>query len=173
MCAWMGETYKMAWPCALLVMIPDILIFSEQVANTAAIASNLVKQQAGGYVLMAAICVLTSFPLSAKFGAVGAAAAIALAYMTLFIYNNILYSIKMQLDMRKFIRECYGKLIIQMALTTAIGYFLCNHIILISGWKGVIIKAIIVSVLYITVMSLTAVEERRFVVEIIKKKRKS
>ena len=79
----------------------------------------------------------------------------------------------MQLDMRKFIRECYGKLIIQMALTTAIGYFLCNHIILISGWKGVIIKAIIVSVLYITVMSLTAVEERRFVVEIIKKKRKS
>ena len=173
MCAWMGEAYKMAWPCALLVMIPDILIFSEQVANTAAIASNLVKQQAGGYVLMAAICVLTSFPLSAKFGAVGAAAAIALAYMTLFIYNNILYSIKMQLDMRKFIRECYGKLILQMVLTTAIGYFLCNHIILISGWKGVIIKAIIVSVLYITVMSLTAVEESRFVVEIIKKKRKS
>ena len=36
----------------------------------------------------------------------------------------------------------------------------------------IIIKAIIVSVLYFAVMSITAGEERRFIVEIVKKKRK-
>lgn len=173
MCSWMGLEFRMAWPCALLVMIPDILIFSEQVANTAAIASNLVKHQAFGYVLMAVVCVLFSFPLSRALGATGAAAAIAIAYLTLFVYNNILYSRKMKLNMWKFIKECYGKLILPIAAAVCVGYFLCDRIILINGWKGVIIKAIIVSILYLIAVS-TAVteEERKFVQGLFKRRTK-
>lgn len=171
MCAWMGEEYVLAWPCALLIMIPDILIFSEQVANTAAIASNHVKEQAIGFVIMAVVCVSLSFPLSARFGVVGAAMAIAAAYFVLFIYNNFLYSRKMQLDMLKFIRECYGKLILPMALVAVVGYFVCSHLIVITGWKAVMIKAVIASALYLAVMALVAVPERRYIIDIIKRRK--
>lgn len=174
MCAWMGPEFRMAWPCALLVMIPDILIFSEQVANTAAIASNLVKQQACGYVFMAVVCVLFSFPLSRALGAPGAAAAIAIAYLTLFVYNNILYSRKMELNMWKFIKECYGKLILPILAVGCVGYFLCNRLILINGWKGVMIKAVIVSLLYLfAVLTAVTEEERKFVLGLFKKRKKS
>ena len=174
MCAWMGPEFRMAWPCALLVMIPDILIFSEQVANTAAIASNLVKQQACGYVLMAVVCVLFSFPLSRALGAPGAAAAIAIAYLTLFVYNNILYSRKMKLNMWNFIKECYGKLILPILAVGCISYFLCNSLILINGWKGVMIKAVIVSLLYLfAVLTAVTEEERKFVLGLFKKRKKS
>nr|WP_302111370.1 hypothetical protein [uncultured Acetatifactor sp.] len=146
--AWMGEDFWVAWPCAALVMLPDLLIFSEQVANTAAIANSLVKYQALGYVLMAAVCVLLSFPLSSAFGAVGASAAIAVAYLVLFVYNNVLYTRKMKLNMGRFLKECYGSLILPILAVGIAGFFLCNYLALPGGWIGVIIKAAIVTALY-------------------------
>lgn len=152
MCSWMGVDFRMAWPCAALVMLPDILIFSAQVANTAAIANNLVKHQAIGYLIMAAVCVALSFPLSSAFGALGAAIAIAAAYAVLFIYNAILYTKKMDLNMWQFIKQCYGKMLLPLLVVGVTGYILCNKFILLEGWPGVIIKGVIVSVLYILVM---------------------
>lgn len=149
MTAWMGADFRMAWPCAALIMIPDILIFSEQVANTAAIANNLVKQQALGYLLMAAICVLCSFPLSRMFGAVGASAAIAIAYSALFIYNNILYTRRMKLDMWKFLKECYGSVIIPMVFAGAAAFFICSRLITAGGWFGVVVKGAVTFILYV------------------------
>lgn len=153
MTAWMGADFRTAWPCAALVMLPDLLIFSEQVANTAAIANNLVKYQALGYVLMAAVCVLLSFPLSSAFGAVGAAAAIAAAYLVLFVYNNVLYTRRMNLDMGRFLRECYGSLILPVAAVGIVGFFLCNRLIMFQGWIGVIVKSAIVMAIYVFAVS--------------------
>lgn len=147
-CAWMGTEYRMAWLCAALIMIPDILIFSEQVANTAAIANNLVKYQALGYIIMAIVCVGLSFPLSKAFGAVGSSLAIVVAYTVLFVYNNIFYMKKMKLNMIKFMRECYGRMILPMLAACAVGVILCRNFVLQEGWMGVIIKALIAAIIY-------------------------
>lgn len=172
MCAWMGPNFRMSWPCAALVMLPDVLIFSEQVANTAAIANNLVKYQALGYLLMAAVCVMLSFPLSSVFGAVGAAIAIAVSYLVLFIYNNILYTRKMNLDMGRFLKECYGNLILPILAAGIVGFFLCNKLILIEGWIGVIIKGIIVMVLYcVAILTALTGQEKAMISGLFKRKR--
>lgn len=171
MCAWMGPEFVLAWPCAMFVMLPDIMIFSMQVANTAAIAGNLVKQQALGYVIMAIVCVSFSVPLSSILGAPGAAMAIAIAYFTLFIYNNMLYSKKMKLDMWKFIKECYGTLICPIFIVGVTGYLICDRLVQIDGWKGFVTEAIIVSVLYFVVMMCTITkEERELVLGVFRKK---
>ncbi len=173
MCTWMGTDFRIAWPCAAMVMIPDIMIFSEQVANTAAIANNLVKQQAIGYLIMAAVCVMLSFPLSSVFGALGAAAAIAVAYTVLFIYNNILYTKKMNLNMWRFLKECYGQKILPLFAAGIIGYFACSRFILLEGWSGVIIKAIVAVVIYILVMFFAMTREEKRVVTDLLRRRKS
>lgn len=149
MCEWMGGDFRIAYPCAVLLLLPDILIFAEQVANTAATAKNLVKEQSIGYILMAIVCVVCSFPLSKIYGALGASLAIAIAYITLFIYNHILYSKKMGLDMWRFTKECYGNLLVPIVLSCLLGYFICNKIILIGGWTGVIVKGGLVIIIYI------------------------
>lgn len=172
MIAWMGADFRMAWPCAALIMIPDILIFSEQVANTAAIANNLVKQQALGYLFMAAICVLCCFPLSHMFGAVGAAAAIAIAYSALFIYNNILYTRRMKLDMWKFLKECYGSVIIPMVFAGASAFFICSRLITAGGWFGVVVKGAVSFILYVpTALAAMTKQEKQIVSSFFKGKR--
>lgn len=164
MCVWMGPEFRTASICAVLVMFPDIFIFSAQVANTAAITNNLVKQQALGYMLMAGVCVGLSVPLSSSLGAVGASIAIAVAYTVLFIYNCVLYTKKMDLNMWKFVKQCYGRLVFPMIIVGLIGYFLCNGIILIQGWMGVIVKAILIAIIYIIVMLVAMSKEERGVI---------
>ncbi len=172
MCAWMGVDFRISWPCAALIMLPDILIYSEQVADTAAVASNLVKYQALGNVIMAVVCVLLSFPLSSVFGAIGASAAIAVSYVVLFVYNNILYSRKVGLAMGRFLKECYGKLILPVLAAGAAGFFLCNKLILIEGWTGVIIKACVASAVYVLVMfSFLNRQEKEMIIGLLKRNR--
>lgn len=172
MCAWMGVDFRLAAPCAALIMIPDILIFSEQVANTAAIADNLVKYQALGYIIMAVVCVGLSFPLSAVYGVIGAAIAIAAAYAALFVYNNILYSKKLGINMWKFLKECYGRLIIPVCAVGIIGHAVCNRLIGIEGWAGVVVKGAVVGVMYIAVVALVITSEERNMILGLFRKRK-
>lgn len=163
MCAWMGVDFRMASMCAVFLLLPDILIFSVQVANTAAIAKNLVREQSIGYIIMAIVCVGLSFPLSKMYGAVGSSIAIAISYVVLFIYNFILYTRKVNIDMVRFMKECYGRLIIPILLAGGLGYFVCS-LIPVSGWSGVFVKGVVAVAIYIICVFRTLTTEERSMV---------
>lgn len=148
MVRWMGEEFVKAWPCAIILFIPDIMIFSEEIANTTIIAKNKVKQQAIGYIIMALSCLALSFPLSKLFGALGACIAIAVGYTVLFIYMNVIYHRELKIDVFHFFKDCYIKLSIPMIAVTAIGYFICSRLISFTGWIGIVLKAGIVGIVY-------------------------
>lgn len=152
MTLWMGKEFVKVWPCALILFIPDIMIFSQQIANTTVIAKNKVKQQAIGYIIMAVCCVSLSFMLSKIMGSLGACISIGVGYSVLFIYMNILYYKELKINVYGFYKECYFKLALPMIMVAIIGFLICTKVFHISGWVGLIIRAISVMILYFLVM---------------------
>lgn len=148
MILWMGKEYVGSWPCAILLFIPDILLFSQQIANTTAIAKNKVKEMSFGYIGMAIVSIAMSFILCKKYGALGSAIAITLAYSVLFICLNIIYYKHLKINVFEFFKKCYMKFIPSLALSGVLGYFISNKVINIQGWSGLIVKGIIVCALY-------------------------
>ncbi len=148
---WMGEDFIKAWPCALILFTPDIMLFSQEIANTAVIAKNKVKQQAIGYIIMAISCVALSFPLSKILGSLGACIAIAFGYSMLFVYMNTLYYKQLEINVYQFYKNCYIKLGLPMIVIGTISFYLCSKITFFYGWIAVFLKGIIVFALFFVV----------------------
>ena len=163
---WMGADYEGAALCALLMFIPDLLLFTQQIANDTVIAKNEVKHYAFSNIGMAIICTLLSFPLSSRFGALGASIAIAVSYMFTFIYMNIVYYKRLGMDVFAFFKQCYGGFIIPYVFTLAISKLLLRYI-KINGWKGLGIKSFLILLIYVILIWLLALkkEEKMFITE--------
>lgn len=161
MVLWMGEDYIKSYYGAILIFIPDILIFSQQIANTLMIAENKVNLQAIGYIIMAVICLGASFVLSGLYGCVGACMAIAIGYIANFIYINIVYKKAIHLDMKAFYEKCYLRTI--PILIVSIGLlFIIFHFIPQVSWMWLIIKGVIVVAVYLLlslIFSITKTEK--------------
>lgn len=152
MVLWMGEDYVAAWPCAILMFIPDLLIFTQQIANTTAIAENYVKNIALGYIGMAAISGALSILLCQSYGALGSSIAITIAYSFLYIYMNVIYYKILKLDVFKFYKLCYVRHLPSIILSLVLGYYVSNYLIVISGWKGLLLKGISICCIYFTLV---------------------
>ena len=164
MMLWMGEDYVAAWPCAILMFIPDLLIFTQQIANTTAIAENYVKNIALGYVGMAVISGTLSIFLCQSYGALGSSVAITIAYGFLYIYMNVIYYKILKLDVFKFYKLCYVRHIPSIILSIVLGYYTANYLIVISGWKGLFLKGISIVCIYfafVLICGLSKVEKKQ------------
>jgi len=145
------------------MFIPDLLLFTQQIANDMVIAKNEVRHYAFSNIGMALICVLLSFPLSGKLGALGSCIAIAASYMFTFIYMNIVYKKRLNLDIFQFFRKCYVSFIIPYIITLLLSRFIVKQIPLF-GWKGIGVKALVITVIYAAAVWLMALnpEEKQF-----------
>ena len=161
MVLWMGEDYIKSYYGAILIFIPDILIFSQQIANTLMIAENKVNLQAIGYIIMAVICLGASFVLSGLYGCVGACMAIAIGYIANFIYINIVYKNAIRLDMKAFYEKCYLRTIPIHIVSIGL-LFIIFHFMPKVSWMWLIIKGVIVVAVYLLlslIFSITKTEK--------------
>ena len=144
---WMGREYHGAALCAVLMFVPDLQLFTQQIANDTVIAKNEVKHMAYANIGMAVICVGLSFPLSSRYGALGSSIAIAVSYMFTFVYMNIVYYRRLNIDVFEFFRQCYSGFLLPYVITIALS-LLVLPAIRINGWAGLAVKALIISVIY-------------------------
>ncbi len=152
MVLWMGVEYEKAWLCSILLFIPDFLLFTEQIANTAIIVKNEVKRQAIGSIIMAVISITLSLMLCGKLGAIGSCIAIMCAYFFIYVYMNIVYKKYLGIDIRKFFKDCYISFILPYSIAVIAGWSICNKVYLSSGWFHLLIKAVMVCVIYSVVV---------------------
>ncbi|MBR3002603.1 MAG: oligosaccharide flippase family protein [Clostridia bacterium] len=154
---WMGKGFENAAICAIVILIPDILTYSQQIANTEAVAKGLVKYQGMFAIVQAVVYCIFSILLCRIIGSLGIAISISLAYLINFILMNVfVFYKKLKIDIFKFYKACYLSYLLPYSITGLLGYWICNNIILIGGWKGLIIKAIIITVLYIIMVLVLA-----------------
>ena len=143
------------------MFIPDLLLFTQQIANDTVIAKNEVKQFACSNIGMAVICTVLSFPLSKRYGALGSSLAIAISYMFTFVYMNVVYYRTLHLDIFSFFRQCYASFLIPYAITIIASLIIIPYVH-IYGWIGFAAKAIIITVIYtISIWSLSLKKEEK------------
>ena len=145
---WMGPEYQGAALCGILMFVPDLLLFTQQIANDTVIAKNEVKHYAYSNIGMAVICVVLSFILARPLGALGSSIAIAVSYFFTFVYMNVVYYKKLNLDIFTFFRKCYGSFVLPYAITIVLSK-LVLPLIHNQGWIGLLVKAIFIAVVYL------------------------
>ena len=155
MILWMGEDYSGAAFCAILMFLPDLLLFTQQIANDTVIAKNEVKHMAFSNVGMGLICVTLSFPLAKAYGALGSSIAIAISYVFNFIYMNVVYYKRIHIDVFSFFKKCYSGFLLPYILTYVCARIVLPHIHR-SGWVGLGIKALIISAVYLILIWILA-----------------
>ena len=118
---WNKPDYSESYICAVLLILPSFLYQPMEVANTTMIVENKVKQQAVVLLIMGGLNVARALVLSKYYGALGASVSIFIAYMVRTVLMTVLYQRTLHLDMWRFFKETFMKLVPQLVLTLAVG----------------------------------------------------
>lgn len=144
---WMGPDYSQAYYGILLVVAPGLFYNSLQIANTTMVVEKKVKTTALVNIATGLINVALSFPLSKLFGVIGACVSICIAYIVRAVSLNIIYHKVLPLDIPGFVKNCYFRMSIPVALTILCGFVL-NYFVSDGGWLVFLFKAGVTVVIY-------------------------
>lgn len=147
MCLWMGEEFAPAYYCALLLTLPNVIEYSQQIANTTMIAKNKVKYTALAWLTGSLVNVALSVFLSARFGVVGAGVALLIGSLVFIALTNVFYHRMLPIDMFRFYKACYLPMLIPMvggiAASTAL-----TRLVPLGGWTGLAVKGVITAAVF-------------------------
>lgn len=144
---WMGPEYIDAYYGILLVLVPGIFFNSLQIANTTMVVTKKVNLMAVVNVITGVTNICLSYPLSKMYGVIGACSSIAAAYMLRAIVLLIIYNKVLPVNMGAFIKQCYIKMSVPIALTIGAGIAL-NMIFGDDSWLALVIRGIVVVGVY-------------------------
>jgi O-antigen/teichoic acid export membrane protein len=168
---WMGEEFSKSYYCTVILILPAIFEYSQQIARMTIIAENKVKLQSIGLICASLINVAIAFPLSYYHGSIGICIAICITQFLNLIYMNFIYHRVLQFNMLKYYKMCYVRMIIPICgtivLSSAILYFIEP-----KGWLWLVIKVTIVSTIFgiLTFFFHLAKQERNKLVSVISKR---
>ena len=144
---WLGEGYFLVYACALLLMLPSLIDTPQQIARTALVVKNYMKEQSFIYVCMAVLNVLFSLVLVVRFKLIGAAISIVLAYLVRTILFNILYFYKLKINLKEYFKNVYSKWL-GIGLLTVFLYSITFRLIPFEGLVFFLIKGISIVCIY-------------------------
>lgn len=152
---WIDESFKNAYYCAVLLVIPSLIELPQHIASITVVAMNKVKLQSLVFVGMAIINILLSSLLIKKIGEIGAALSICISYLFRTFAMNILYKKSLGIDVKNFFIQCFKKLGVAFlfALLCAI---LFSAVFPSGSWVLLFIQGIIVTGIYLVSMWLFA-----------------
>lgn len=148
---WVGPDYQEVYFCVLFLILPGVLYFPQQIANTAIVASNKVKQQSIVYMLVGLINIVLSPFLSTRFGAVGACLSIGIANLSRIVMMNILYFRALHINLKAFYHNCFIRLGGIGLLSAIAGLIFCT-VFTASGWPGFLLRGSGVVSIYVAAM---------------------
>lgn len=151
MILWMGEDYRNSYYCIIVLVLPTLIEYPQQIARTTIIAKNKVKLQSMGLIVTSVINILLSSLLSYYLGAFGVSLGICITAFMNLIYMNYIYVKVLKFDMLSYYKTCYGKIMLPF-MGTWLLVSLFQHVFSMQGWCGLIIKGGVV-VLIFTLLS--------------------
>lgn len=167
---WMGNDYADAYIGILCIAVPGLFYNPLQIANTAMIVKNKIKEQAYIAILMGVFNVVCSFILSSYFGVLGACVSIFLACILRDVLYHIVLKKIMKIDIIYFMKKCYLKMLPPVVFAVIAGIFL-NFLIITQTWAIFAIKVMIFCAVYIISILLVGLtkEERESLISHIKR----
>lgn len=169
---WVGPGFSLAYFCAVVVILPSLFYVPLHVGNSAVLAHDLVRPQSFVYLAMGAVSLSLSFWWGGTYGALGACAAIATAYLVRNTGLHVIYSRLLRMRLRTVYRSAYLGLL-GPALLASGGAALIAATFPSGGWValGLRIAAFLVVYSLLTFFLGMRSEERRLVFEVLGRQR--
>jgi O-antigen/teichoic acid export membrane protein len=122
---WMGESFRESYYVVVLLIVPGFITLTQEIAYTYLFVINELKYRAILFITAAIGSVGLSFLLAPFLGALGCAIGIFTATMLCHVIGmNYIYWKKLNLEIPRFFKECYGSLLFPLVLTGIIGVLL-------------------------------------------------
>ena len=171
MVLWMGEEFLVSYYCVLLLALPTIFEYSQQIANTTIVAKNKVKLQSIGLLVTSLINIIVSPILSHFLGSVGVSLGIIITAFLNLIFLNFVYYKVLKINVFSFYRQCYLPILIPLAGGIAISMLL-TEFIPINGWLGIIVKGTVSIIVFFVLTFIFHIkrEEKKQLLSFIKNK---
>lgn len=165
---WLGEGFSDAFICALMIIFPSFLQLPQEIGSTTVIAEGKVKHQAFAFITMAIVNLALAFPLSKYYGIKGLCFSIMIAYLVRTFLMDVIFYKELKINVFLFFRQSYLKIIPSIVLSLALT-LLSFKFIVISGWLGFVVKALICTTIYIAcilLISMNYEEKNLFLIPI-------
>jgi O-antigen/teichoic acid export membrane protein len=172
---WMGKNFEPSYYVTLCLIIPGIIILTQEIALTLLFVVNELKYRAILFISASIISVIIGSLLASKFGAIGTAIGVALALIICHVIGmNIMYSKILKLDIMRFFKSCHLRMIWPMIFAGIVSVVL-QYFYPILGWGSFIISGSLYAfIFFILTWKLTMnMEEKHLALEIINKMKKS
>lgn len=162
MVLWMGAEFAPAYICTVIVTLPTIFEYSQQIANTTLLAQNKVKYQSIGLIANSFLNVIISSLLCKCFGAIGVCIGICITAFLNLVYINIVYYKVLKINVFVFYKKCYFRILLPILITIASSVVVNKSFFTTESWLGVIVKGMItVAVFGVTVFFIHLTKDDR------------
>ena len=146
---WIGAGYEQAYLVSLLLLVPGMVYFTQQIAQTTLAALNKVKYEAYGRMLVAATSVVASMILVPRYGAVGSGLGICIGNLIGSVFfMNLVYAKVLHIDVLRFFRECHLRLAPPFLLAL-LGGLAVGQALPGKSWFGLAGEALVIGMLYV------------------------
>ncbi len=171
MTLWMGKEYLNAYYCTVILVIPTLFEYSQQIARTTILAKNKVKLQSIGLICTSILNIGIAALLSYYFGAIGVCSAICITAVINLIYMNVIYYKVLHFGMIHFYKSCYIRMLLPIGVSLMLSLTVLEFIEQ-QGWLWLILKGMIVSIVFGVIVFFfgTGKEERNKLIVAIKKR---
>ena len=147
MILWMGRKFTNSYYCILILALPTLIEYPQQIARTTIIAKNKVKQQSVGLIVTSILNLFMGSLLSYYFGAIGVSLGICFTAFLNLIYMNYIYVKELKFDMLSYYKACYGKIMIPIIGTWYLTTMFL-HEFQMKGWMGLIVNGIVIVAIF-------------------------
>lgn len=139
---WIGPDFHNSYIIAVLIISPNIIILTEEIANTLLWVKNELKYRAILFICAGIISSSIGIILGSEYGAIGTGIGILIALISCHCLGlNIVYQKVLHLDILHFFRMCHLKIIPIMIIPGIIFFFVVRYINQM-GWTKLIIIGI-------------------------------
>lgn len=148
---WIGNGYEVVYWIIVMLMITNLLPYTQGVLLSLAQAMNLHGTRNIIYVIITIANLVISIPLASKYGAFGAAVGTGVSMLIGYgIFIQGYYQLKMGLNMLKYMYHSLGRLFPAILFTLITGYILNDF--LDSNTLTFILKTLIITITYSTLV---------------------
>jgi O-antigen/teichoic acid export membrane protein len=146
---WLDESYLPVYMLAILLMIPSIFYFPQELGNQALMVKNKLKLQSYVFIMMAIINIILTFIFGTLYGALGAVIAIFIAYSFRSIVMNLIYQKHLKINLWLYYKKTYLPFIFPLLITFLFGYVIWMYFDQVS-WFQLLINGSIVTMTFLT-----------------------
>lgn len=168
---WMGPDFKDSYYVALFLILPGFITLTQEIGSTLLYVVNELKYRAFLFISASVVSVIISILLAPKYGAVGSVIGIFTALIICHVIGmNIVYWKVLKIDIPRFFRECYVKMLLPLGLSFFAG-FLIQVYIPAHNLLTFIPKALLLGIVYVLLMWLMGLNknEKELILNFVRK----